>query len=203
MSENRSSAANVPICLPSASFADLSRGLSPRAAMGVLIAAVGARGRLDPSPTRDPGIARIPICAILYSESASTSAFITADSAPSQLASPHPFPPGRSFWPEHLGVLRRRQGVTHVRAGQQSPPFQHRARPRRLPNTRHDPAGCLAADRHRIDDPDEPVPDHFDVARLGVHFDIGDMAAFRIRARGSAGRSCPIALRCEEGRVVA
>ena len=144
-----------------------------------------------------------------YSDSASTSAFITEGSAPAQPASPQPFAPrtlvvagtGWNSWVNSGRVLGPWQCVVHVGAGQQLAVLViDRVLAQRLADALHDPAMRLAIDQQRVDDRaeiiDESIADDLDHAGLGVDLDLGDVAAIgegrgravgdQLRHRGSA-----------------
>ena len=123
------------------------------------------------------------------SDSASTTAFITAGSEPAQPAL------RRTLWrrgdwcapaPDGFEAKRRqvhgaRQTVIHERSGQQLPVFVvDHVFQQRLPDALSDAAVRLARDQHRINQHAEViygrVADDLDDAGFGVQFDFRDVA---------------------------
>ena len=148
------------------------------------------------------GVAGMSMCVMPYSDSASTTAFITDVSEPAQPASPQPLTPSGlvlagTGWLTTLEVgasCGARHGVVHERAGQQLAVVVVDARSiSAWPMPCTTPPWSLALDHHRIDDGAEIVDrgifHHLDDAGLRIDLDLGDVAAVG-KADGAPSLTC-------------
>jgi hypothetical protein len=133
-----------------------------------------------------------------YSESASTTAFITAGKDPAHPASPHPFAPsGLVFagtgWLSTWNIIRvggARQCIIREGSGQELALFiEHGLLHQRLTDALNDPAMHLSRHQQRVHDNaeiiDHRIFDDFNDTGLRVDLDLGDVAAIR-KGRGRA-----------------